>query len=138
MKFALSAIAAATLFLGIESSRADLISLFPEATVIYVQTNSQAITLTNQTLQFFTNNIAFGLYHTFQVNITGSDTNTVARVAVDRSIDGSNWTIVGTNANAALSTTGAGEQTMTGKWYWARYRVYGSNVTGTVVYMGGR
>lgn len=131
-------IASILVVLSIETSKADLISDFQPGMVIYIQTNSQAITLTNQVTQFFTNNISFGLYHTFHVLVSDSNTNVIARVGIDRSLDGINWIVVGTNSNTALVTNGFGEQTMIGKWQWARYRCYGSNVTGNIFYMGGR
>jgi hypothetical protein len=134
----LGVIASILVVLSIETSKADLISDFQPGMVIYIQTNSQAITLTNQVTQFFTNNISFGLYHTFHVLVSDSNTNVIARVGIDRSLDGINWIVVGTNSNTALVTNGFGEQTMIGKWQWARYRCYGSNVTGNIFYMGGR
>jgi hypothetical protein len=138
VKFALSVIASLFVFLNLET-KADLLSDYSAAMVVYVQTNSQTITVVSNTIpQFYTNNISFGLYHTFHILISNSDTNVIAKVAIDRSLDGINWIVVATNANTALSNSAFAETTMTGKWTWARYRCYGTNVTGTVFYVGGR
>lgn len=133
MRFVLSLLASLAFMV---SAKAD--TFFSPAQVIYTVTNTVTFGITNQTVQLATNNIEFGLYHTFQVAITSSDTNVLAHVAIDRSLDGVHWTVVGTNANAAATSSGSGEQTMTGKWTWVRYRAYGSNVVGTVYYLGGR
>lgn len=80
-----------------------------------------------------TNRISFASYHTFQTVL--SSTN-AATIGLDRSLDGANWTVVGTNTFA--SPGGSGEQTMAGKWNYSRIRIYGSNVTATVYYLGAR
>lgn len=72
------------------------------------------------------------LYHTFQA--VNSGTNSVS-VAIDRSLDGSNWIGVTTNV---LAASGTAETTMTGKWSYFRVRYTGTNSPVTVTYLGGR
>ena len=80
-----------------------------------------------------TNTISFSSYHTFQTVL--SSTN-AATIGLDRSLNGHHWIAVGTNS--FTSPGGTGEQTMTGKWNYSRVRIYGSNVTATVYYLGAR
>lgn len=97
------------------------------------QTNSFTITGTATSATAQTNEVAFASYHTFHAVVASTNASTFA---LDRSLDGHSWVVVGTNT--FTTPGGTGEQVMAGKWNYARYRVYGSNTTATVYYLGAR
>jgi len=101
--------------------------------------NTQTTTALTASGTTTTNSVGTGfwteanLYHTFEAICTGS---AAQQIAIDRSLDGSNWIVVSTNAVAA--TTGITEVTMTGKWSYMRVRQIGTNSALSVLYLGGR
>ncbi len=76
-------------------------------------------------------NVESVLNHTFHGVNLGS---TLQQYAVDRSLDGTNWVVVSTNALLANGTT---EVTMSGKYLQVRVRQIGTNAAMIVNYLGG-
>lgn len=70
-------------------------------------------------------------YHAIQVINTGTN---AAHVGIDRSLDGSHWTVGWTQIVAAAST---GDTNVVGKWSYIRARCYSTNTPLTVLYLGG-
>jgi hypothetical protein len=72
------------------------------------------------------------LYHTFQAYNSGASNEAFA---IDRSLDGINWVVVGTNlcsSSNVVDTT-----TTVGHWSYFRCRQIGTNSAITVTYLGG-
>lgn len=80
-----------------------------------------------------TNYVEFSTLHTFQYVFSSTNNG---YIALDRSLTGTNWTVVATNE--FTSPGGEAEQTMLGKWKYVRVRCFGSNVVATVHYLGAR
>ena len=88
-------------------------------------TNATLVTV--ETLQ-----VDWALYHTFQ---SYTATNAMS-VAIDKSLDGTNWVLGTTNA---IAVGVASETTITGKYLNFRVRASGTNLLGAGVnYLGGR
>ena len=85
----------------------------PASTIGELFTNVYSATLTNSTA--FTNMqpTLFSVNHTFQFFYTATGTNT-STIAIDKTIDGANWIVVGTNTLVATTNF---EVTATGKWW---------------------
>lgn len=93
-------------------------------------TNTISLGTTNSTPVTNDWRIEQGKYHNVVVSLT---TTNVVRGTNYLSLDGQTWFLWFTNLGA-----GATFQTnMTARWYWYRQIYNGSNVTGTIRYLGG-
>ena len=84
-----------------------------------------------------TNRIDANLHHTVQAYCSSSTSNYFA-IAIDKSLDSTNWTLGNTNLIATTLTSGVNETNWVGKVAYIRVRTFGTNVTGQVNYLGGR
>ena len=88
--------------------------------------------LNSQTNPVFTNMPVGNLYHTIQFANNGTNP---FQYAMDVSIAGTNWFLGATNT---VATNSVAEATLTKKESYIRYRIWGTNMTGNIDYMGGR
>ena len=94
---------------------------------VFANLTTNATPVTVETLQ-----VDWALYHTFQ---SYTATNAMS-VAIDKSLDGTNWVLGTTNA---IAVGVASETTITGKYLNFRVRASGTNLLGAGVnYLGGR
>lgn len=88
--------------------------------------------LNGTTNPIFTNQVVDNLYHTIQFANTGTNT---FQYVVDVSVAGTNWFIGATNS---VIGTNVAEATLTKKETYMRIRIFGTNMSGNVDYVGGR
>lgn len=80
-----------------------------------------------------TNRVDGNLYHTFHF-VSQTNLNGLSYV-IDRSLDSTNFYAGATNS---VGTNAVAEATITGKEGYFRVRIFGTNVLGSVNYLGGR
>lgn len=84
-----------------------------------------------------TNAIEGSLYHTFYFNCTSNLNGAV--IWTDFSGDSTNWIVYGSNTMAATASAAINISTNTvSKQSFVRFRLIGTNYTGTLTYLGGR
>lgn len=122
----------------VTSRAADFLLVNNQFTHVYTNTisyssNTNGVNITN------TQPTAGSIYHTFDFSLASVNTNAIGTntltMAIDRTLDGTNWYIITTNTYSAY---GVNETNFTGKWGAYRFRTLFQNTNAigfTISYM---